>query len=283
MYPEKIGFNRVSSSMYALSIKRAKSNLNSALLWHRRLRNISKKRIKKLQHDRLLNSAELKAFEKCIPYMSGKIARKPYTHQVKRAKDLLRLIHTDDHRIITHRTPPYTPQHNGVLERRNRTLLDLVRSLMSQATLPKSCWNYALKTVARILNMVPTKKVEKTPYKNLSRLLDSQQSDKSKIGLGYDSQGVDNQVLENQVNDKNNTCEGYHAVPPPYIGNFMPPKPDLVFDDENVVSESITSLPDIAKSKVKTSKTKLKNVSASMIKDWVSDSEDENEIETEFK
>nr|GEV54590.1 hypothetical protein [Tanacetum cinerariifolium] len=83
------------SSMYALSIKRAKSNLNSALLWHRRLRHISKKRIKKLQHDRLLNSAELKAFEKCIPYMPGKIARKPYTHQVKRAKDLLRLIHTD--------------------------------------------------------------------------------------------------------------------------------------------------------------------------------------------
>nr|GEY79966.1 hypothetical protein [Tanacetum cinerariifolium] len=49
--------------------------------------------------------------------------------------------------------------------------------------------------------------------KNLSRLSDSQQSDKSKTGLGYDSQGVDIQVLENQVTDKYNTCEGYHAVP----------------------------------------------------------------------
>nr|GEY73864.1 hypothetical protein [Tanacetum cinerariifolium] len=38
--------------------------------------------------------------------------------------------------------------------------------------------------------------------KNLSRLLDSQQSDKSKTDLGYDSQGVDSQVLENQINDK---------------------------------------------------------------------------------
>ncbi|GJV10697.1 retrotransposon protein, putative, ty1-copia subclass [Tanacetum coccineum] len=69
-----------------------------------------------------------------------------------------------DHGIIAHRTPPYTPQHNGVSERRNRTLLDMVRSMMSQTTLPKSFWDYALETAARILNMVPTKKVEKTPY-----------------------------------------------------------------------------------------------------------------------
>nr|GEX06280.1 hypothetical protein [Tanacetum cinerariifolium] len=92
---------------------------------------------------------------------------------------------------------------------------------------------------------------------NLSRLLDSQQSDKSKTSLGYASQGFDSSVLENQVNEKSNIGEGYHSVPPPYTGNFMPPKPDLVFADEHVVSESVTSLPD-----------------------WVSDSEDEDEIET---
>nr|GEY06345.1 retrotransposon protein, putative, Ty1-copia subclass [Tanacetum cinerariifolium] len=74
------------------------------------------------------------------------------------------LDHLKDHWIIAHRTPPYTPQHNGVLERRNRTLLDMVRSMMSQTTLPKSFWDYALETAARIHNMVQTKKVEKTPY-----------------------------------------------------------------------------------------------------------------------
>nr|GFC72778.1 retrovirus-related Pol polyprotein from transposon TNT 1-94 [Tanacetum cinerariifolium] len=61
-------------------------------------------------------------------------------------------------------TPPYTPQHNGVSERRNETLLDMVRSMMSKTTLPKSFWDYALETATRILNMVLTKKVEKTPY-----------------------------------------------------------------------------------------------------------------------
>ncbi|GKA49422.1 retrotransposon protein, putative, ty1-copia subclass [Tanacetum coccineum] len=61
-------------------------------------------------------------------------------------------------------TPPYTPQHNGVSERRNRTLLDMVRSMMNLTTLPLSFWDYALESATHILNMVPTKMVDKTPY-----------------------------------------------------------------------------------------------------------------------
>nr|GEV22219.1 zinc finger, CCHC-type [Tanacetum cinerariifolium] len=152
------------SSMYALSNKRAKSNLDSTLLWHCRLGHISKKLIEKLKHDGLLNSNDLRDFEKYVPCLSGKMERNPYSHQVDRAKDLLGLICTDDHGIIAQHTPPYTPQQNGMSERRNRTLLDMVRSMMSQTTLLKSFWDYALETDARILNMVPTKKVEKTPY-----------------------------------------------------------------------------------------------------------------------
>ncbi|GKC83853.1 retrotransposon protein, putative, ty1-copia subclass [Tanacetum coccineum] len=52
----------------------------------------------------------------------------------------------------------------GVSERRNRTLLDMVRSMMNLTTLPLSFWDYALESATRILNMVPTKKVDKTPY-----------------------------------------------------------------------------------------------------------------------
>jgi hypothetical protein len=66
--------------------------------------------------------------------------------------------------IVSQLTPPGTPQWNGVSERRNRTLLDMVRSMMSNATLPKSFWGYALETAARTINMVPSKSVEKTPY-----------------------------------------------------------------------------------------------------------------------
>ncbi|GKC56420.1 zinc finger, CCHC-type containing protein [Tanacetum coccineum] len=83
------------SSIYTVSNKRAKLDLDSALLRHCRLGHISKKRIEKLQHDGLLNPTDLRAFKKCVPCMSRKMARKPYTHQVERAKDLIGLIHTD--------------------------------------------------------------------------------------------------------------------------------------------------------------------------------------------
>ena len=49
-------------------------------------------------------------------------------------------------------------------ERRNRTLLDMVRSMMSPTDLPFTFWGYALETVAFTLNRVPSKAVEKTPY-----------------------------------------------------------------------------------------------------------------------
>ncbi|GJR87303.1 retrovirus-related pol polyprotein from transposon TNT 1-94 [Tanacetum coccineum] len=66
--------------------------------------------------------------------------------------------------IVQQLTPPYIPQHNRVSERRNRTLLDMVQLMMNLTTLSLSFWDYALETASRILNMVPTKKVEKTPY-----------------------------------------------------------------------------------------------------------------------
>ncbi|GJW98304.1 retrotransposon protein, putative, ty1-copia subclass [Tanacetum coccineum] len=87
--------NTNDSSMYAISNKRAKINLDSSLLWHCRLGHISKKRIEKLQHDGLLNSIDIESLGKCVSCLSGKMARKPYSHQVERAKDLLGLIHTD--------------------------------------------------------------------------------------------------------------------------------------------------------------------------------------------
>ncbi|RVW81995.1 Retrovirus-related Pol polyprotein from transposon TNT 1-94 [Vitis vinifera] len=57
-----------------------------------------------------------------------------------------------------------TPSQNGVTERRNRTLKDMVRSMISHSTLPESLWGEAIKTAVYILNRVPSKAVAKTPY-----------------------------------------------------------------------------------------------------------------------
>nr|GEU82973.1 hypothetical protein [Tanacetum cinerariifolium] len=63
------------------------------------------------------------------------------------------------------------------------------------------------------------------------------------------------------------------------------PKPDLILAnvDEYVVSETITSVPAVATNEAKTSESKPKFVSEPIIEDWVSDSEDENEIKTKSK
>ncbi|KAM2724743.1 hypothetical protein EV1_027531 [Malus domestica] len=66
--------------------------------------------------------------------------------------------------IISQWTPPGTPQLNGVSERRNRTLMNMVRSMMSSTDLPVTFWGYALYTAAYLLNRVPSKSVPQTPY-----------------------------------------------------------------------------------------------------------------------
>ena len=52
--------------------------------------------------------------------------------------------------------PPGTPQRNGVSECHNRTLLDMVRSMMYLTDLPLSFWGYALEIDALTLNRAPS-------------------------------------------------------------------------------------------------------------------------------
>ncbi|GJU14877.1 ribonuclease H-like domain-containing protein [Tanacetum coccineum] len=108
---------------------------------------------------------------------------------------------------------------------------------------------------------LPVEKYENSS-KNLSKLIDCQIVDKCKTGLGY------------------------NAVPPPYTGNFMPPKPDLSFSgleefvNKPIVSESAVKKPVVETSEAKASvykpKTVKKNNGAPIIEDWVSDSEEED-------
>ena len=65
--------------------------------------------------------------------------------------------------IVSQLTPSGTPQRNGVSERHNCTLLDMVRSMMSLTDLPLSFWGYALETAAFTLNRAPSKSVDTTP------------------------------------------------------------------------------------------------------------------------
>ncbi|GJY73045.1 ribonuclease H-like domain-containing protein [Tanacetum coccineum] len=87
-------------------------------------------------------------------------------------------------------------------------------------------------------------------------------------------------LLDSQIMDKYKAGFWYNTVPPPYTGNFMPPKSDLVYpslDDFVDVNESVSE-PIIEKHTVKTNepKTARKENGAPIIKEWVSDSDEEN-------
>ncbi|GJT58328.1 hypothetical protein Tco_0993382 [Tanacetum coccineum] len=84
-----------------------------------------------------------------------------------------------------------------------------------------------------------------------------------------------------EIDDKCKTGLGYNVAPPPYIGNFMPLKPNLSFFGlEEFTSEPIVIKPVVEKSKAKASEVKpkavRKNNSALIIKYWVFESEEED-------
>ncbi|GJU80414.1 ribonuclease H-like domain-containing protein [Tanacetum coccineum] len=109
-------------------------------------------------------------------------------------------------------------------------------------------------------------------------------SDQAKEGptnfalMAYTSSGSSSSSssdFEIKVSDKFKTGVGS----PSLYWELHAPKPNLVLADEEeyVFSESITSVPAVATSKVKTSESKPKSVSEPLIEDWISDSENENE------
>nr|GEX77688.1 putative ribonuclease H-like domain-containing protein [Tanacetum cinerariifolium] len=94
-----------------------------------------------------------------------------------------------------------------------------------------------------------------------------------------DDSESDVSVPTSLVHDRYKSGKGYHVVPPPYTGTFMPPKPGLVFHDALTASETILNVFNVEPSTPKPSKdlSQLNRPSAPIIEDWVSDSKDKSE------
>nr|GEY24555.1 hypothetical protein [Tanacetum cinerariifolium] len=71
--------------------------------------------------------------------------------------------------------------------------------------------------------------------------------------------------------------DGYHAVPPPYTGTFMPSKPDLVFNTAPTVETAHLAFNvQLSPTKPKLDLSHINRPTAPIIEDWLSDSEDES-------
>ena len=66
--------------------------------------------------------------------------------------------------IIHQTTAPYSPQQNGVAERKNRTLKDMITAMLLTSGLPTNLWGEALNMSNHILNKVPHNKTGTIPY-----------------------------------------------------------------------------------------------------------------------
>ncbi|GJT46610.1 hypothetical protein Tco_0955325 [Tanacetum coccineum] len=139
--------------------------------------------------------------------------------------------------------------------------------------------------------------------------IQSQVIEKFKTGLGYNAASStaaspvvksfvnSSEMLENQENNKSKSDKGYHAVPPPFTGNFMPRKTNLTFMDEIVKSENLDVTTVVTPSNVKTVNSNLESASVknngnvvepktvrknsfrlSVIEDWNSGDKSEVEI-----
>nr|GEV74176.1 putative reverse transcriptase, RNA-dependent DNA polymerase [Tanacetum cinerariifolium] len=97
------------------------------------------------------------------------------------------------------------------------------------------------------------------------------------------SSSIDNESDESwppsSLYDRFQPSDGYHAIPPPYTGTFMPPKPDLVFNTAPTAVETDHSTFNVQLSPTKPEQdlSHTNRPTTPIIEDWVSDSEDESE------
>ena len=59
--------------------------------------------------------------------------------------------------------PPYSPKSNGVVERKNKTLKEMMNSLLVSASTPNNLWGEAILSACHLQNIIPYKKIGKTP------------------------------------------------------------------------------------------------------------------------
>nr|GEV99248.1 putative reverse transcriptase domain-containing protein [Tanacetum cinerariifolium] len=95
------------------------------------------------------------------------------------------------------------------------------------------------------------------------------------------SSKTDDSLPASPIYDRYHSGDGYHVVPPPYTRTFMPPKPDLVFHDAPNANKTNHTAFNIKLSPTKPDKdlSHIHRPSSPIIEDWVSDSEDDSEVE----
>ncbi|GJZ96151.1 zinc finger, CCHC-type containing protein, partial [Tanacetum coccineum] len=145
------GFGYLSNHMFRLNIVNdnigsafmSTSKLNDSILWHARLGHVHFKRMQDMSKDRLIPAFDMNTEKWEVSTL---------------------ILYFQSVGIIHETTTPYTPQQNGISERKNRVLKEMVNTMLSYSGLSQGFWGEAMLTACYLLNMVPNKRNMINPY-----------------------------------------------------------------------------------------------------------------------
>ncbi|GJU03368.1 zinc finger, CCHC-type containing protein [Tanacetum coccineum] len=120
--------------------------LNDSIIWHARLGHVHFKRMQDMSKDGLISAFDMA------------------TEKTDRGGEYMDTLYFQSVGIIHETTAPYTPQQNGISERKNRVLKEMVNSMLSYSGLSQGFWGEAMLTACYLLNRVPNKRNKITPY-----------------------------------------------------------------------------------------------------------------------
>ncbi|GKC84179.1 zinc finger, CCHC-type containing protein [Tanacetum coccineum] len=140
------------------SVYMSSSTVVNFSLWHARLGHAHYKRMLEMSKNELIPAIDENP-DKCFAMFTCYIQKmKPLINLALRDKTEVGL------RIIHEITAPYTPQQNGVVEKKNRAHKEMVNSMLSYPGLSEGFWGEAMLTACYLLNRVPNKRNKTTPY-----------------------------------------------------------------------------------------------------------------------
>ncbi|GJR50986.1 zinc finger, CCHC-type containing protein [Tanacetum coccineum] len=190
-----IGFGYYNNGMFMLNLNKVPSSINSVYMayshvvdskvWHARLGHVHYNRLHDMSKDRnkkyvvtYIDDASRFCYVYLLHAKDEALDKfKIYKTEVElQQNNLIKTLRTDrggeyydpsyfqSVGIIHQTTAPYTPQQNGVSERKNRALKEMVNSMLSYSGLSEGFWGEAMLTACYLLNRVPNKNNKITPY-----------------------------------------------------------------------------------------------------------------------
>ena len=124
-------------------------------LWHRRFAPLHYKAILGVRQ-MVTGMPEFRVEKEgvCPGCVEGKLKRGPFPSSQSKTSDILQLVYSGIPEVGIKRetTTPHTPEQNGVVGRKNHTMMEAVRAMLHDQRLPKFLWAETTITVVYVQN-----------------------------------------------------------------------------------------------------------------------------------